>query len=97
MGVDGIINPLIDLFNKFEIMLEGYGFNREEIDYNPHITIARIKYPQKVTPDVSLFLNSTFDPIQFPIDRVQFSSSELMSTGVVYTLIKSFPLGESTY
>ena len=95
LGVTGIINPLIDLFNKFEIMLKGYGFPVEEMDYNPHITIARIKYPQKITPDVSLFLNSTFDPIQFPIDRVQFLSSELISTGVVYTLIKSFPLGES--
>ena len=95
LGVTGIINPLIDLFNKFKIMLEEYGFPVEEMDYNPHITIARIKYPQKITPDVSLFLNSTFDPIQFPIDRVQFLSSELVSTGVVYTLIKSFPLGES--
>ena len=76
-------------------MLKGYGFPLEEMDYNPHITIARIKYPQKITPDVSLFLNSTFDPIQFPINRVQFLSSELVSTGVVYTLIKSFPLGES--
>ena len=95
LGVTGLLDPLIDLFNNFEIVLQGFGFPKEEMNYNPHITIARIKYPQKLTPDVSLFLNSNFDPIKFPIDRVQFLSSELISTGVVYTLIKSFPLGES--
>jgi 2'-5' RNA ligase len=76
-------------------MLQEYGFPKEEMEFNPHVTIARIKYPQKLTPDVNLFLNSNFDPIKFPINRVQFLSSELISTGVVYTLIKSFPLGES--
>ena len=95
LGVTGILDPLAALFNKFEIMLQEYGFPKEEMEFNPHVTIARIKYPQKLTPDVNLFLNSNFDPIKFPINRVQFLSSELISTGVVYTLIKSFPLGES--
>ena len=63
--------------------------------YIPHITIAKIKYPQKHTPDISQFSNSYYDPIVFNADRVQFLSSELLPSGAVHSLLKSFPLGES--
>ncbi len=95
MGVEGNINPLNDLVSKIELQLEKLGFPKEKQDYFPHITLARIKYPQKNTPDVKLFLDSTYDPIDFPIDRVQFLCSELLTNGTVYSLLKSFPLGES--
>ena len=95
MGVNGDLDPLNELFMKIENLLELLGFPKEEQEYKPHITLARIKYPQKWTPDVSKFLKSSYDPIDFPVDRVQFLSSELLPTGTVHTLLKSFPLGET--
>ena len=95
MGVNGYLDPLYDLFIKVEDALDLLGFPKEQQDYKPHITLARIKYPQKWTPDISTFLKSSYDPIDFPIDRVQFFSSELLPSGTVHTLLKSFPLGES--
>ena len=95
MGVNGNLDPLNDLFIKVEDALDILGFPKEQHDYKPHITLARIKYPQKWTPDISTFLKSSYDPIDFPIDRVQFFSSELLPSGTVHTLLKSFPLGES--
>ena len=95
MGVNGNLDPLHDLFIKVENALDLLGFSKEQQDYKPHITLARIKYPQKWTPDISTFLKSSYDPIDFPIDRVQFFSSELLPSGTVHTLLKSFPLGES--
>jgi 2'-5' RNA ligase len=80
---------------KIETCLEDVGYLKKETAYSPHITLARIKYPQKNTPDISPFLKSSYDPIDFPIDRVQFYSSELLQTGAVYTMLKSFPLGET--
>ena len=94
LGIDGNIKTLTNLFVKIENKMDQLGFSREEQDYFPHITLARVKYPQKYTPDVSIFLNSTYDPIDFKVDRVQFLSSELLPTGTVYTLLGSFPLGE---
>ena len=94
LGIDGNIKTLINLFVKIENKMDQLGFSREEQDYFPHVTLARVKYPQKYTPDVSIFLNSTYDPIDFKVDRVQFLSSELLPTGTVYTLLGSFPLGE---
>lgn len=95
MGINGNIDPLHDLFVKIENSLELLGFPKEQQEYIPHITLARIKYPQKWTPDVSKFLKSSYDPIDFPVDRVQFFSSELLPSGTVHTLLKSFPLGET--
>ena len=90
-----IVFGMHDLFVKIENSLELLGFPKEQQEYIPHITLARIKYPQKWTPDVSNFLKSSYDPIDFPVDRVQFFSSELLPSGTIYTLIKSFPLGET--
>ena len=94
MGVNGNLDPLYDLFTKIDSALDLLGFPKEKQGYTPHITLARIKYPQKWTPDISTFLNSSYDPIDFPIDRVQYFSSELLPSGTVHTLLKSFPLGE---
>ena len=94
LGISGVTKQLDTAVTQFENLFDSCGFPKEEKQSIPHITIARIKYPQKVTPDVNLFLKSTYDPIVFSVDRVQFLSSELLSTGAVYTLIKSFPLGE---
>ena len=95
MGVNGNLDPLYDLFTKIESALNLLGFPKEQQGYTPHITLARIKYPQKWTPDISTFLKSSYDPIDFPIDRVQYFSSELLPSGTVHTLLKSFPLGET--
>ena len=95
MGIDGNIKQLADMVLRIEDSLDKIGFSKEQKAYHPHITIARIKYPQKKTPNVDLFLKSTYDPIDFMVDRVQFLSSELLETGTVYSLLKSFPLGES--
>ena len=94
MGVDGNLDPLYNLFTKIDNALDLLGFPKEQQVYTPHITLARIKYPQKWTPDISTFLKSSYDPIDFPIDRVQYFSSELLPSGTVHTLLKSFPLGE---
>jgi 2'-5' RNA ligase len=95
MGVTGDLKPLLNLVSRIERSLDGLGFPKERQVYSPHITLARVKYPQKWTPDVGLFLKSSYDPIDFPVDRVQFISSELLPTGAVYTLLNSFPLGET--
>ena len=95
MGIKGILEPLHELVMMIEESMDNLGFPKEQNDYHPHITLAKIKYPQKITPDISLFLNSTYDPIVLEVDRVQFFSSELLPSGTIYTLIKSFPLGET--
>jgi len=95
LGVEGTLEPLLNMVESLETVLESLGFPRSDREFSPHITLARIKYPQKYTPNVDPFLKSSYDPIDFPVDRVQYFSSELLPTGAVYTILKTFPLGES--
>ena len=84
-----------DLFLRIDKKMDKIGFPCLDKEFFPHITLARVKYPQKHTPDISMFLKSSYDPIDFTADRVQFLSSELLPSGTFYTLLGSFPLGES--
>ena len=95
LGVEGHTLPLISMVNQLRECLDTLGFPSEEREYFPHITLARIRYPQRFTPNIDLFLQSSYDTIVFPVDRVQYFSSELLPDGAVYTLLNSFPLGET--
>ncbi len=95
LGVQDDYSPLSKLIEMVERNLFELGFAKETKLLIPHITIAKINYPQKVTPDVSTFLKSSYDVIDLNVNRLQFFSSELLSNGAIYSLLKTFPLGES--
>jgi len=95
-GVSGELDKLYQLVEKIQKKLNPLGFPKDEKKYHPHITIARAKYPQKKTPDILTFLNTSFDPIPFPIKKVQFISSELFPNGPVYTILGTHFFGNNS-
>ncbi len=95
LGVQDDYLPLSKLVERVESNLFKLGFARETKVLIPHITIAKINYPQKNIPDVSTFLKSSYDVIDLNVNRLQLFSSELLSNGAVYSLLKTFPIGES--
>tara|TARA_A100001011_G_scaffold305679_1_gene320347 strand:- start:116 stop:694 length:579 start_codon:yes stop_codon:yes gene_type:complete len=94
LRVEGHLNILNELVQNIDNELEKLDIPKDLNDFIPHITLARIKYPQTHTPNIDLFLKSSYDPIDLSLDRVQFFSSELLPSGAIYTLLKTFPLGE---
>ena len=94
LGIEGNMSPLLLLVSQIENKLEKIGFSKEQNEFFPHITLARIKYPQKHTPNIDQFLQSSYDPIDFSLNRLQFFASELLPSGSIYTLLQSFPFGE---
>jgi len=94
LGISGDTKKLEDLVKKITNRLTPLGYYFGDNIFIPHVTIARIRYPQKHTPDINQFLKSSYDEIVFHADRVQFVCSELLADGAVYTILKSFPLGE---
>ncbi len=87
LGIDGDLSPLQGLVYKINDALDPLGYPKEEKEYIPHLTLARIKYPQKVTPDISGFLNYNYDPIKFNVNKIHLMSSELFHKGSVYTIL----------
>jgi 2'-5' RNA ligase len=95
LDVNDETNKLDLLVNDLEKVLEVEGFPKSDQQFAPHITLARIRYPQKYTPNISRYLQSSYDEINLPLNRVQFFSSELLPDGAVHTLLGTFPLDEN--
>ncbi len=94
LGLSGKIQKLSKLVKDTEALMKERGYPKLENDYFPHITVARIKYPQKFTPDVTSFLNSSYDSIDFRVKHLQFFSSEILPDRVFYNLLGTFPLAD---
>lgn len=96
LGVEGNIGQLQKFVADLNIKLEILGFPLDENEYIPHITLARIKYPPKDTPDITNFINASYEPIRFNINRIRFMSSELFPTGPIYSILGTHYLGENS-
>ena len=83
LGVRGNIEALKALVVKINDKMSQVGFKKDSESFIPHITVAKINYPQKFNPDLSIFLNSTYDQIKFSVDKVQLSESKTLPEGVV--------------
>ncbi len=96
LGVERNIGQLQNFVADLNIKLEKLGLPIDEKEYTPHITLARIKYPPKDTPDITNFMNTSYEPIKFNINRIRFMSSELFSNGPIYSILGTHYLGENS-
>jgi len=87
VGIAGELDKLDDFVIAINAHLDPLGFPIQERKFIPHVTLARIKYPQKHTPDVTQFLNTTFAELPMKISRINLMSSQLFSKGAVYTIL----------
>jgi len=93
LGLDGDLNPIQKLVRDINDALATLGYPKEEKDYIPHLTLARIKYHQKSTPNISEFLNYDYDPIKLKVNKIHLMSSDLFYKGSVYTILGTHYLG----
>ncbi|NQT97432.1 MAG: RNA 2',3'-cyclic phosphodiesterase [Candidatus Marinimicrobia bacterium] len=85
LGLEGDLKQLHGLVQQVHRVLEKFGFPDESKRFTPHVTIARIRYPQKNTPDISSYLQTKYEKIHLVTDRIHLISSELLPGGPVYT------------
>ena len=90
LGVGGNIEALKALVVKINDKMSKIGFKKDSELFIPHITVAKINYPQKFHPDLSIFLNSTYDEVEFSVDKIQLLESKTLSEGVVYETLNTF-------
>ena len=94
LGVGGNIEALKALVVKINDKMSQIGFKKNSELFIPHITVAKINYPQKFNPDLSIFLNSTYDEVEFSVDKIQLLESKTLSEGVVYETLNTFSFSE---
>ena len=95
LGVEGDLKPLNELVNSIDKEISSIGYDKDIKKYTPQVTVGRINYPQKFNPDLSTFLNSSYDKIDFTVDKIQFISIENISEGVIYSILNTFSFLEN--
>ena len=75
---------------KINDKMSQIGFKKDSESFIPHITVAKINYPQKFNPDLSIFLNSTYDEVEFSVDKIQLLESKTLPEGLVYKTLNTF-------
>jgi 2'-5' RNA ligase len=83
-------NPQLSLFAKeVDLICSRFGFEKENREFKPHLTLLRIKN-EKLIPELNKLCNIKIPNIYFTSDKVIFFESKLLQTGSVYNSIKSF-------
>ncbi len=92
MGVSGDIEGLTRIEETIHDVVGPLGFPRVDREFKPHVTFGRVRYPQKVTPDVSMFLNSEYDPIRCELASLHLYESKQGADGLRYIPLATFPI-----
>ncbi|MEE9162232.1 MAG: RNA 2',3'-cyclic phosphodiesterase [Candidatus Neomarinimicrobiota bacterium] len=95
LGVAGQTRELQELEEIIHGVVGPMGFPREEREFSPHITIGRVRYPQKITPDVTNFLNAEYTPVECPLQTLNLYESRNVGGGVAYTPLAAMRLQSS--
>lgn len=86
---DGILTRIQE---TIEGVSESFGFQREERQFHPHITIGRVKGSRNLKTLVAELGNASFAPHSSLIKEVLMMRSDLKPSGSVYAVLHRFPL-----
>ncbi len=92
LGLTGDIDGLQKLEEEIHQVVGPMGFPREEREFTPHITLGRVRYPQKITPDVTKFMNAQYEPVNCVLQELHLYESRIGNKGVTYIPLATFPL-----
>ena len=90
LGVNGDVEELQKINSVLEVECEKIGFKKEKRIFKPHLTIARIREPQKSKKLVQKHLENKFEPVSFEVCEIVIYESKLQPTGSVYEKVSSF-------
>lgn len=85
---------LIELNKTLEKECERRGFKRENRNFKPHLTIARLREPKNSKELVEKYLHKKFEPVNLEVSEIVIFQSALQSTGSVYNKIYTAQLAD---
>lgn len=80
---------LAKINNFLETECEKIGFARERRNYVPHLTIGRIREPNKASELAQKHLQNGFEPVEFEVSEIVIYESVLQPTGSIYSKVLS--------
>jgi len=92
IGVHHGASELVELSQTIEKALIPLGFESENKEFKPHITLARIKAPKSIEAVLSEFQDDIFTGRIVNVDGITIFRSTLKRTGAEYESLRYVPL-----
>ncbi|HEY8561401.1 MAG TPA: RNA 2',3'-cyclic phosphodiesterase [Pyrinomonadaceae bacterium] len=73
--------------DRLEAACEKIGFEREKRKYVPHLTIGRVREPNRAKDLARAHLGTKFEPVGVEISEIVIYESKLLPTGSVYSVV----------
>lgn len=77
----------LQLYQAIEDECLKAGFTRDEREFHPHLTIARLRHPDRARDLANLHRETEFKPIALTVSSACLIRSELSNSGSRYTII----------
>lgn len=88
LGVEGDVEELQKINSILETECEKIGFKKEKRIYKPHLTIGRIREPQKAKKLALTHLENKFETVSFEVSELVIYESKLQPSGSIYSKVQ---------
>lgn len=92
LGLKDQTENLQKLSAVFESECAAQGFDKETRDFTAHLTVARLREPQKSKLLVERHLNEKFEPVAFKVSEIVIYESRLERNGSIYSVVSKHSL-----
>jgi 2'-5' RNA ligase len=86
------LESMFDLFHFLENNLQGLGFKKETRRFSPHLTLARVKAPERYDELFRFVQTNPFAAFSFKVREIVLMQSFLKPQGAVYKPIEKYVL-----
>jgi 2'-5' RNA ligase len=92
IGVQHGSELVADIARRVDRALTPLGFKRDKRLYSAHLTIGRVRSPQRIKSTINTMQSIGFTGSSFKVETVDVMKSQLLPTGAVYTKLREIKL-----
>ncbi len=95
LGVKDETGSFQALNDALEIECEKLGFAREKRNFKPHLTVARLREPNKSKELIEEHLRNEFESNKFDVSEIVIYESRLQKSGSIYSVVSKYRFKEN--
>ncbi len=92
IGLTDESGNLQNLQERLEEETGARGFEKENRLFKPHLTVARLREPERSAELTDAFLQKQFEPVSFEVSEIVIYESKLQPAGSVYSVVTKHEL-----
>jgi RNA 2',3'-cyclic 3'-phosphodiesterase len=92
-GIDGDSMQLSQIHQQVELICNRFGFEPEDRDFHPHLTLGRVNGKRNLQPLIECIKMGSDMESRLTVDHINIYKSTLRPQGAVYSLLKTLALG----